>query len=292
MRKKLILGSCAFILSLSSWLAYAQVNKDKHAHHSCAVESALFARKVSAPTIKMTMIKNEDQSFNQKSGYEKYSKKLVQIQLTNLKTGKPINPDDLKVTHTEKVHLLIIDDGLEDYSHIHPKPLNNSGLYEFEWRPQTQGNYRIWADLLPVESNTQEYVITDLVSGQPPAKINRAVTRESNVEGYTAQLSFDSENLEVGKAIMGKVSFMEYAKPLTALEPIMGSYAHIVGFSQDLKTIVHIHPMGEEPSKPTDRGGPELQFHLEPAAPGFIKLFAQVKHNGRELFFPFGIEIK
>jgi len=72
----------------------------------------------------------------------------------------------------------------------------------------------------------------------------------------------------------------------------MAAYAHIVGFSEDLKSVIHVHPMGIEPAKDTDRGGPELDFHLEPSSPGFVKLFAQVKLNGKELFIPFGINIE
>ncbi|MBX9703184.1 MAG: hypothetical protein K2X39_03430, partial [Silvanigrellaceae bacterium] len=57
------------------------------------------------------------------------------------------------------------------------------------------------------------------------------------------------------------------------------------------KSIVHIHPMGTEPSNPTERGGPDLQFHLQPEKPGFIKLFVQVKVKGKEIFAPFEVQV-
>src|ERR1700733_11310452 len=49
-------------------------------------------------------------------------KKIVQIKLTHLNTGRPVTLTDLKEVHTQKIHLLIIDDSLEDYSHVHPRP--------------------------------------------------------------------------------------------------------------------------------------------------------------------------
>ncbi len=49
--------------------------------------------------------------------------------------------------------------------------------------------------------------------------------------------------------------------------------------------------MGKEPIKTSERGGPELQFHVEPNKAGFIKLFAQVQINGKTLFVPFGVTV-
>lgn len=59
-------------------------------------------------------------------------KKIVQIQLNRIKDNHPITFSDHKEMHTRKIHLLIIDDALEDYSHIHPKQISKNGIYEFE----------------------------------------------------------------------------------------------------------------------------------------------------------------
>jgi len=72
----------------------------------------------------------------------------------------------------------------------------------------------------------------------------------------------------------------------------MGAYSHIVGFSEDFETIAHIHPMGVEPTKPTDRGAGELEFHLLPAKPGLMRLYAQIRVNGQDKFAPFTLEIQ
>ncbi len=286
MKKVIILWKFALCLVVCVGMASGASDNSHQppaAHHNHNGHSTQ-DHKPTESTIKLSIKKIEDRG----------SRKLVQIQLTNINTGKAINPEDLKETHTQKMHLLIIDDGLEDYSHIHPTPLNDAGVYEFEWSPKKQANYRIWADLWPLATNAQEYVIADLISDQKaPSEINRNISMESSTDGYTAKLSFNTNNLTVEKAAMGKVVFTDSdGNPVKYLEPIMGAYAHIVGFSEDMKTIVHIHPMGIEPSQISDRGGPDLQFHTEPTNPGFIKLFAQVQIKGKELFFPFGIIVK
>lgn len=81
-------------------------------------------------------------------------------------------------------------------------------------------------------------------------------------------------------------------KPITNLEPVMGAFAHIVGFYDDFATVAHIHPMGKEPASETDRGGPDLSFHLEPVRSGFVKLYVQVRRAGKDIFIPLGIMVE
>ncbi|KTD01232.1 hypothetical protein [Legionella feeleii] len=224
----------------------------------------------------------------------KGGQQLVTIKLTDIQTNQPINLRDLNEVHTQKIHLLIIDDNLSDYTHTHPQATNKAGVYQFTWQPtQKNATYRIWADLVPTKTNRQEYVISNLLSApQNTLRSAHQLARENTVDGYTFKLSFDQKQLKVGKPALGTIHITDTkGNPVRSLESVMGAYAHIVGFNDDFKTIVHIHPMGSEPQKSSDRGGPELQFHLVPEKAGFTKLYAQVKINGKELFVPFGIKI-
>lgn len=219
---------------------------------------------------------------------------LVEIKLTNKKDGGPLSPKDLKVVHTEPVHLLIIDSSLKDYSHIHPKPTKTPGVYEFMWYPKLQSNpYRLWADLTPKATGEQEYVFVDLpLAPKADSKlqtIDSTVTLKTTQGDVNATLSFDS-TLTKGDSAMGTVQITSKGKPFMDLEPVMGAFAHIVGFYEDFKDIVHIHPMGKEPTKDSMRGGPELMFHITPEQSGTIKLFIQVKINGEDVFFPMTVQ--
>ncbi|HAT9777354.1 TPA: hypothetical protein JBD69_15270 [Legionella pneumophila subsp. pneumophila] len=229
---------------------------------------------------------------------DKKDKKLVVIKLTDSKNNKPITLSDLVEAHTQKIHLLIIDDNLMDYSHVHPVETTTPGLYQFEWQPTLKSaSYRAWADLLPVNTKTQEYIIADFPSPENMGGLGNHIDRqslfESTVDGYQFKLSFDKTPLQVGQPAMGKIDIVDAkGNPVHTLEPIMGAYAHIVGFNEDFKTVIHVHPMGKEPTSDTERGGPELQFHVEPNKAGFIKLFTQVQIHGKTLFVPFGIPVK
>jgi hypothetical protein len=72
----------------------------------------------------------------------------------------------------------------------------------------------------------------------------------------------------------------------------MGAFAHVVGFSENYHSIMHIHPMGKEPETAQDRGGPVLHFHIDPNRPGFVKIFAQVRIKGQDFYAPFSVMVK
>jgi len=229
---------------------------------------------------------------------DKDNYKIVKIKLEREKNSQGVALNELQTLHTEKIHLLIIDDSLDDYSHIHPKALKEPGFYEFIWHPQKKGHYRIWANLLPTNTKHQEYIFADInldKEGDQDKNKNIPHTQvtESNVGGYNFTLTFDQKTLLAGKPSIASINIKDNkGNPVTNLEPIMGAFAHIVGFSEDMTSILHVHPMGKEPSQPSDKGGPVLIFHIEPEKPGFIKIFAQVKINGKEIFVPFGIIAK
>jgi hypothetical protein len=181
---------------------------------------------------------------------------------------------------------------LTDYHHIHPKKTDTPGVYIFDWSPKTKGSYKMWADVHP-KNGVQEYAHVDLTTGSISKTVEHDIVKESTVDDYTFTISFEKDSLKPGEPAMGEINITDKnGNPVKDLQPVMGAFAHIVGFSDDLKTVVHVHPMGKEPSKNTDRGGPTLSFHIEPKHSGFIKLFAQVNIKGKEIFAPFGLVVE
>lgn len=216
----------------------------------------------------------------------------VTVRLNAVANDKPLTLDDLKEAHTKKIHLLVVDPSLSDYHHIHPVAGKNRGEYVFDFTPLKNGSYRVWADVLPVATGKQEYVKTDLGT---PAKekpsIVKATSMTATVDVYTFTLALDGEP-KAGSPVMGNVTITKEGKPFTGLEPVMGAFAHVVGFTEDYNSVLHVHPMGKEPTNDIERGGPKLEFHIEPEKAGFVKLFAQVKIDGKDVFAPFGINVK
>lgn len=236
------------------------------------------------PTIKAVITTKEPLQVGQKAE--------AILRLTK-EDGSPVLMSDLEEAHTKKIHLLINDQSLTDYHHEHPVPTATPGEYAFSFTPLKPGPYRAWADLLPAVIQEQEYTIADIAAptqGEPITE--RAVKMQDEVEGLKYEVVFNKARLKVGDAAKGKLRIISPdGKIFTQLEPIMATYAHLVGFGEDYKSIVHIHPIGAEPTKDTDRGAGSLEFHIEPEQPGLMRLYAQVQIGGVSKFARFTLDV-
>ena len=206
------------------------------------------------------------------------------------KQAQPVDVSQFEVVHTKPVHLLIIDPELNDYHHEHPTQ-TSTGQYAFTFTPQTACPYRIWVDV-QLKGSDQQYVPVDLKGAKECNNpIDKTVNLESSSQGYDFKLEIE-DDVKAGEAVMTKLIISKDGQPVNFLEPVMGAFAHMVGFYEDYETIAHIHPMGAEPTKDTERGGPTLRFHIEPEQAGYLKLFAQVQIDGKQVFAPFSILVK
>jgi hypothetical protein len=218
----------------------------------------------------------------------------ITIKLTDKRHHRPITLADLATVHTEKIHLLIIDPSLNDYHHKHPKPTNNPGEYVFQITPRTVHNYRVWVDIVPTHSGIQQYNIIDLPgtkSCAPPCQqpIEQRVSTDLHLR---SEFITTAHKLQVGKPALAKINITTLnGEPFTNLEPIMGAFAHLVGFYDDYTTIAHIHPMGAKPNSEQDRAGPTIEFHLMPEKVGYIRLVNQIQVNEENHFSMFGLHV-
>lgn len=218
----------------------------------------------------------------------------VMAKLNNTAQRRTLTNDDLDVVHTQPFHLLVVDESLTDYQHIHPQPTSTPGIYSFSFTPKRAAVYRAWADITPKDTHVQEFDMADLGSrraGNVPLPVNKTESLVADAGGYHFVLSFDKPLVEGGESI-GTIHVTDYKEnAFNGLEPVMGAYAHIVGFYDNFSTVIHTHPLGDEPKADSDRGGPDLVFHLETPKPGFIKLFAQVHVKNHDVYVPFGVTV-
>ena len=204
--------------------------------------------------------------------------------------AKPVDVSQFEVVHTKPVHLLIIEPGLKDYHHEHPTQ-KAKGMYSFSFTPNTACGYRIWADV-KLKGGHQHYYPVDIKGAEAcDAPIEKTVNLEATSQGYDFKLELESD-LSVGSVVLATLRISKDGQPFNALEPVMGAFAHMVGFYENYESIAHIHPMGKEPTKDSERGGPSLSFHIEPEQAGYLKLFAQVQIDGKQVFAPFGLMIE
>lgn len=226
--------------------------------------------------------------------------------------GAPVQPAELLLMHTERIHLLIQTPTLTDYHHEHPAPTATPGEYAFTFTPAETGRYRIFADLVPAATGLQELPYTDLPGPAKPAEVPDRETRyTSTVGGYQFTLTLAegvmpaapgepakacncclTGTLRAGMARKMHIAVADASgQPVQNLEPVMNAFAHLVGFYDDFQTVVHLHPSGGEILNPAARGGPSMGFQFFPPKAGFVRLYCQVKINDEMLFAPFNLNI-
>ena len=215
--------------------------------------------------------------------------------------GKPIAPEDLLTVHTRKLHLLVIDETLSDYRHVHPEPGDRPGEWVFSHRPARSGLYRVFADFTPAATARGVYSFADYTSSvgesaplaEPPglelgrdAEIGRWRFRLLTADGGPVRAGRASTLIFSGRDADGG------AVPLTL---VMDAYAHLVAFDAGRSGFAHLHPRGEKPGDYTvgvpDLKNPRLYFDLTISAPGRYVVWAQVNLEGIEHFMPFALNV-
>lgn len=213
--------------------------------------------------------------------------------------GNPITNEQLILSHTQKIHMMIIDQNLAEYHHLHPQPSPIiKDAFTVEWLPLGPGPYRMFIDTMLTHNQTPIITPIDLggvFTTLPQDK--RALNTQAVIDGYAFTLLGTSDGsiamppASSDKSPLLTVQVTKDDQPVTTLEPIMGAFAHLVGFTQDGSQMVHMHPMGPEPTDNKDRGGPHLNFHVMPSGLGRLPLFLQVKINGKVITAPFVINV-
>ena len=213
--------------------------------------------------------------------------------LTLTRDNTPVTLAALEERHTRKLHLLVVDESMVDYHHVHPAAGSDAGSYTFAFTPNTAHNYMLYADVKPLNGEAQ-MIAVKLIGTAPCANdcLDKSATDRATIGDVTGQVVFDGKALKAGSSVNAEVLLTGAdGKPLADLEPVMGAYGHIVGFYEGMTDVAHMHPMGAEPKNDTDRGASPLKFMLHPDHPVYLKYFVQIRRDGKDVFLPFGIEI-
>jgi hypothetical protein len=219
----------------------------------------------------------------------------VQMQLRTT-AGAPVPESDLLVVHTLPIHLFIIDPALGSFQTVRPAPAGAAGDYSFTFTPSFSGPCRVWADIVPAATGLQELPFADIGgSFVPAAPKDRTHAPMTTVEGFTFELSFTGVmgGLPQARQIhLMRVRVTDASgQPVQRLEPFMNAFAHASGFYDDHQTVLSLHPVGGDILREDVRGGPYLGFKIYPPRAGFIRLYCQVRIDGRMITAPFGVNV-
>jgi hypothetical protein len=205
-------------------------------------------------------------------------------------TGKPIKWESIAVSHTERIHAMVVDSSLQDYQHLHPKPAGPAGHYMLEMVPQKAGTYSVYLDFIPLTTNRRTLLECAI---EVPGEADEPVYQYKTTY-QTEKIAFEfvalSENLTTGEELSFRLDVNPLDVSPTRFTPVMDSYAHVVAFDAAGTGFAHLHPanplvQGQDPANP------DLRFTFQFDEAGHYRIWTQFILNGEHLFIPFDIII-
>lgn len=262
------------------FLHYEEVVLEDGTIELCAVsESGFVDLSLATPPVRVVL----DSPADWQKG-EPYSGLLHLETLTN----KILYPQDLAVTHTKKLHIMLINKSLSDYHHIHPVPLDGSEYWEFSFTPNANDEYVLFADFVPTQTRRQvigrEYIL--------PSDHNFATDwnfSQSKEQGDFIITLHMPEKVSPNQAADLTLTIARRDGTPAKLEKVMDAYGHLVAFQAGLQGMGHIHPT---PTGSEYEDVPELAFTFNTPISGKYRIWAQFKVDGVEKFVPFDLQVE
>jgi hypothetical protein len=204
----------------------------------------------------------------------------LRIVVAEQAVGEPL--DDFELLHDRVMHLIIVDQGLSHFAHVHPA-LNN-GVFEVHHAFPEPGSYKLWSEAKPRGAAAILAAFRLEVGGSPLA----SPAADDIASGYRFELDHGGELRQHSPARLVFRVFRNES-PVSDLEPLMAAGGHCVIISDDLRDFVHVHP--EQDVASDWRGGPEVAFQTAFHRPGSYSVWGQFQHAGRVVTAAFRLHV-
>ncbi len=196
---------------------------------------------------------------------------------------EPILQEELAVSHTRRLHLLVVDASLSDYQHLHPEPTGKPGEFRFSMVPRYGGIYTAYFDFIPLRSARRTlHAETFTVAGPSAAYTAKGSCTHCRIDGKEFLLS---HRLQTDGIYEIEIKLAPTEQPVR-FEPIMGAYAHLVAFVPGKQGFAHLHPLNPFLDQ-QDPARPDLRFRFAPGDHSYYQIWAQLQWEGKERFLPF-----
>jgi hypothetical protein len=200
----------------------------------------------------------------------------VEIRVAYPKTGALVK--HFQVVHEKPIHLFIVSEDLEYFSHEHPD-LKGDGTFSLDTRLPKAGSYKLLADFFP-EGGTPQ-LISDVIT---TAGYRRSLA--SGISKPAADLSpKHGQNLDVEltvdpeQPIAGKKTMMFFRlKPADGIEPYLGAWGHMLAASNDLVDTIHTHPLYVTESGAAEK---QVQFNMFFPREAIYRVWVQFQRSGK-----------
>lgn len=195
---------------------------------------------------------------------------------------------DFETIHDERVHLVIVRNGLDTFAHLHPQ-VHPDGSLTVQYDFPVGGNYRLYADFQPkgMSHTTASTVVK--VQGESPIASDLQVNAPGRIggEGWLANISVQPVT-ESGESTIKFELLDSEGRPVQQLKPYMGAWGHLQIISADGSDYVHSHPLDNEPGDSRHI----VTFHTTFQKGGIYKGWGQFSVEENVWVIPFVLDTK
>ncbi len=200
--------------------------------------------------------------------------------------GELILPHELAITHTERIHMMLIHESYQDYHHLHPTPLGPTGEWTFSFQPRLPGNYEIYVECVPIKTRSQAITTGALVA----ENVEKPEILQSTLpDSIDVVWNFDAETVRKKRWNDFSVQVVDKGGNAVNLEKVMDAYAHVVAFLPGRIGFAHIHPIEDEATLVDNTAQVDFTFFTN--EPGTYKLWAQIMIDGQMHYIPRDVEV-
>lgn len=199
--------------------------------------------------------------------------KEVLLSFTPKKRDAAGEPVDLDTQHEKKVHLILVNDDLSWFDHIHPE-YTNGGAYMVKAKFPAGGKYKVFADYKPVGGRPVVDKVDIEVVGTAPATTSYTGNKLSGISGnYSFELNPTGGKLTTGTPLHIEGVLKKNGKQIDAstLENYLGAKAHFVMIGLNDKEFLHVHP---------EVANGKFELHTTINKPGIYRGWIQFNGDG------------
>ncbi|SDD53357.1 hypothetical protein SAMN05216410_3447 [Sanguibacter gelidistatuariae] len=189
--------------------------------------------------------------------------------------GAPVT--QYSTAHDRDLHLVVVRADGSQFRHVHPVLDESTGTWAMPWEWGAAGSYRVIADFTPAGADTPALTLTRAVQVAGEfTPVASQPTRVAEVDGFT--VSLDGE-IVAGSPSELTLTVARDGEPVTALEPYLGAFGHLVALREGDLAFLHVHAEGATPQA-SDTAGPDIVFAAQAPTAGRYLLYLDFQVDG------------
>lgn len=237
--------------------------------------------------------------------FARVGERTARLDIAFRASGRPVRDFDIEMT--KRMHLIVVDRGLQSFAHLHPALAANGHFY-FTLHVARAGRYLVYADVVPhgIAQQVFRFPIDFGRSAVARTKPSNAIAPASGAVARSGPYTVALDRLTVGAGrethVGVTISNARDGRLATDLRPYLGGAAHAVLIDTRTLDYLHVHPVAAtqagsaDDAMTSDTGGmgampgmtaapladdahvaPKLALHLVAPQPGTYKLWLQFR---------------